>query len=326
MWNKIANAALIALAILALKLPAQNINAEKEAMNKLLPDISAFPGWKFSESPRHYKAEPSDPSALDPILRDAGAAALPSLWEYIDGAADIYYTYGFLLLQLNRYQLSENQDAEITVEIYMMKDPLNAFGIYSVEKKGINQFIKIPVEGYYVKDSLAFWHGRFYIKLSSYGITDTDGVILQKMAADISGRITDTTQAPKALSLFPPLPGSRENAVYVPSELLGLGIIGDGFLTETVFNETAYKLFIKTLDSEKEATELFARLASYLSKTGVKEPIPEGWEEGNILIIKGGRIGNIILMRKNAVISGVTDFESTADALKVAEIAYKNLR
>ena len=326
MWNKIANVTLIALAILALKLPAQDINAEKEAISKLLPDINAYQGWKFSESPRYYKAEPSDLSALDPILRDAGATALPSLWEYIDGAADIYYTYGFVLLQLSRYQLSENQDAEITVEIYMMKDPLNAFGIYSTEKKGINQFIEISIEGYYVKDSLAFWHGRFYIKLSSYGIADTDGAVLKKMASDISGRISDDTPTPKVLSLFPPLPGARENIVYVPSELLGLGIMGDGFITDAIFDETTFKLFIKILDSEKQAAELFERLSGYLSKSGAKEPIPDGWEEGSILIVKGSRIGNIILTRKNAVISGVTDFESTADALKAAEIVYKNLR
>jgi hypothetical protein len=326
MWNKSAIIASILLCILVVKLPAQDIETAKETMNKLLPDINACQGWKFSESPRYYKAEPSDPSALDPILRDAGAAALPSLWEYIDGAADIYYAYGFVLLQLSRYQLSENQDAEITVEIYMMKDPLNAFGIYSTEKKGINQFIEIFIEGYYVKDSLAFWHGRFYIKLSSYGIADTNGAVLKKMAADISGRISDDTPTPKVLSLFPPLPGARENTVYVPSELLGLGIIGDGFITEAVFNETAYKLFIKTLDSEKQAAELFERLSGYLSKSGAKEPIPDGWEEGSILIVTGSRIGNIILTRKNAVIAGVTEFENTAEALKAAEKLYKNLR
>jgi hypothetical protein len=326
MWNKIAAVAMIALVILSLELSAQDINTEKDKMSKLLPDISIYPGWKISESPRYYKAEPSDPSALDPILKGAGAAALPSLWEYIDGAADIYYTYGFILLQLNRYQLSANQDSEITIEIYMMKDPLNAFGIYSAEKKGVNQFIEIPVEGYYIKDFLAFWHGRFYVKLSSYGIADTGGGLLRKLAADISSRITDKTQAPKEMNLLPPLPGSRENAVYVPSELLGLGIIGDGFLTEAAFNETTYKIFIKALDSQKQAAELFEKIFSYILKTGTKEQTPDGWEDGSIRIVTGSRIGNIILMRKNTVVAGVIEFENLTEALKTAEIVYKNLK
>lgn len=318
--------ALMLLCISAIQLSAQEIGAAEEAMNKLLPDLKTYGGWQMTETPRYYKAEPSDPSLLDPILKSPDAAKLPSLWEYIDGAADIYYTYGFVLLQLNRYQMQDKPDAEITVEIYMMKDPLNAFGIYSAEKKGIDQFIEIPIEGYYVKDSLVFWHGRYYIKMSLYGIEDAEGMLLKKMAAEISTKISDNTPAPAVFALFPVLTGAKENFVYVPSEMLGIGIIGDGFTTDVTYNNSSYKIFVKNLASNDQAEELFSKIESFLVKNGKNEPLPEGWNPQTTRIISGSRIGDIILLHSGKIIAGVTEFDNISGALELAMMLLVNIK
>jgi hypothetical protein len=311
---------IFSLGLIPFQIEARDIEDAKTDMQKLLPDITGFKGWKQSEELRYYKAEPSDPSALDPILNDPRATVIPSLWEYIDGAADNYYTYGFIILQLNRYQYENNPNVEITVEIYLMKNPLNAFGIYSAEKRGVEQFLDISIEGYYVKDSLIFWHGPYYIKLSSYGINEDDGKTLNRIASEISGKINDTTPSPDAVKFFPKLPGAKNNAVYVPSEMLGIGIIGDGFVTEVTFNETFYKLFIKILPSEKQASELFNGITNYLSRNGKIETPPDGWDKNTIRIFRDSRIGNAILLQKGSVIAGITEFENTADALKIARM------
>lgn len=313
------------ICLIPFSLEARNIEDVKTDMLKLLPDTSNLKEWKQSEQVRYYKAEPSDPALLNPILNDPKAAAIPSLWEYIDGAADSYYSYGFIMLLLNRYQSEKNPDTEITVEIYLMKDPLNAFGIYSIEKKGIDKFFDIAMEGYYIQDSLIFWHGPYYIKLSSYGIKEENGDTLKKIGLEISNKIKDNSPAPAAINRFPELPGSKINAVYVPSEMLGIGLMEDGFMTEVTYNEKVYRLFLKQFPSEGEASELFVKITSWLSKSGKKQDPPSDWDQNSISVFQDSMIDRTILMKKDTIIAGVAEFENIDEALKVAKIFFSNL-
>ena len=319
-------AILILLVSLSVIVNAKDIDSVKNDMLNLIPNDGFQGGWKLSEPAKYYKAEPSDPAALNPILSDQRAASIPSLWEYIDGAADIYYTYGFIVLQLNRWQNVNIKGAEITVEIYLMINPLNAFGIYSAEKKGVEEFMDIKTQGYYVKDSLIFWRGPYYIKMSAYGFDDADGKILKSLAQTISGRIEDQSAAPDEMTLFPDLPGAQINAVYVPSELLGLGILGDGFVTDVTYKNKNYKLLIKTFDNKSKSAELFESISAFLLKSGKEESVPAGWQNIQIKIIKGSMIGDIILIQKDGYLAGITEFENQDEALIVADLFNKSLK
>ena len=70
--NKHTSAVIILMLIICLipfTLEARDIEDIKTDMLKLLPDISNQKEWKQSEQVRYYKAEPSDPAFLDPILK-----------------------------------------------------------------------------------------------------------------------------------------------------------------------------------------------------------------------------------------------------------------
>ena len=55
-----------------------------------------------------------------------------TLYEYIDGAADLYLTYDFEELKVGEY--SNDKKASVTVEVYRQKSPTLAFGVYSQER------------------------------------------------------------------------------------------------------------------------------------------------------------------------------------------------
>jgi hypothetical protein len=72
------------------------------------------------------------------------------LYRYIDGAADGFLAFDMIAMVHQEYKA---KDADITVDIYDMGKPLNAFGIYSAERSPNCHFLPLGAEGY-VSDSL----------------------------------------------------------------------------------------------------------------------------------------------------------------------------
>ncbi|MEN8164510.1 MAG: DUF6599 family protein, partial [Acidobacteriota bacterium] len=103
-----------------------------------------------------------------------------TLWEHINGAAETFLQYGFVVLKTS--ELS-NEGVTVAVGIYEMGSPLNAFGIYRTErpddaatvKIGGQALISAPYQALMVKD-------RFYIKVDVYDgeINDAGGQSMLK--------------------------------------------------------------------------------------------------------------------------------------------------
>jgi hypothetical protein len=81
---------------------------------KLLPGPDSVPGWTLKEEPRTYR--PDD------------------LYEYIDGNADLFLSYGFVQVTVGDYAPTDGSEGWITVDVYDMGAPLHAFGVYRAER------------------------------------------------------------------------------------------------------------------------------------------------------------------------------------------------
>ncbi|MCU7497465.1 MAG: hypothetical protein HF314_02615 [Ignavibacteria bacterium] len=84
-----------------------------------------------------------------------------SLWGYIDGGADLYLEYGFSRLRIQEISFKEGQ--QIKLEIYRMKDPAAAYGIFSVSRFKCSQKDSLSrfscISGYQVQAAC----GRYYV-------------------------------------------------------------------------------------------------------------------------------------------------------------------
>lgn len=83
---------------------------EKEVKDSLFIDLKDFPA---SEILRHDVYSPA------------------TLWGYIDGGADIYFEYGFVKAIVEDIRI---KGVLFKCEIYEMKDPASAFGVFSISK------------------------------------------------------------------------------------------------------------------------------------------------------------------------------------------------
>jgi len=76
------------------------------------------------------RPDPLPPDGFLEAWRTAGERALftgPDLYNHIDGGAEVFLELGFDRVEVQRYAAG---DAELAVELYHMRDPLAALGIY----------------------------------------------------------------------------------------------------------------------------------------------------------------------------------------------------
>ena len=86
-------------------------------------------------------------------LSEAAESYLPAnLFEYINGAAEIYLSYDFEELIVGQF-MKPDTDANASVEIYDMGSSVNAFGIYGAERFPENVFLPVGTQGY-LEDAL----------------------------------------------------------------------------------------------------------------------------------------------------------------------------
>ena len=122
-----------------------------------------------------------------------------SLYDYIDGGAELYISYGFQSAISCRY-IKEGQP-EVTAEIFDLGSAPNAFGVYSqtrdMEETDYGQ------GSYYVNGAQFFWKGRYWISLMTSETTEESVKLLLKLAGLIDEVITETGEPPSILSVLP---------------------------------------------------------------------------------------------------------------------------
>lgn len=132
-----------------------------------------------------------------------------NLWEYINGAAELFLTYRFRELIVADF---EQGDEAITVSVYDMGRPLDAFGVFETEKPdkaevladvGAGAVLQAPYQGLLFKD-------RFYVKIEA-GAGDVSAEKLGGAMKDVAAGLPGDGGLPPQLAALPEegrVPGS----------------------------------------------------------------------------------------------------------------------
>ena len=220
-----------------------------------------------------------------------------NLFEYINGAADLYLSYDFQELQVAEYQ--NEKKASVTIEMYRHKTPIYAFRIYSQERLSDANFLDIGAQGYSETDILNFVSGNYYVKMSSFKIKPEDQEVLLTFAKKIVENLGEKGSLPSILSAFPK-EGKRENSEkFVSIKFLGYSFLYSAFTADYDLSGKKFKLFIIEGVDQKECKDMIEK---YLQQTGKPEKdVAEGRYtiadpyHGEIdLYWKGKNIGGIL--------------------------------
>ena len=225
-------------------------SSELSEMKNFFPVID---GWARDEVPKIYT----------PV----------NLFEYINGAAEVYLSYGFQELAVLNYD--NEQEQSVTIEIYRHSNPNNGFGIYSQEKPLESTFLSIGIQGYYEHGVLNFFKGDYYVKLLSFGLGDKDRSVLVKIAEEVAEKLPGETDFPKAVLCFPEEGRVKNSERYIAKNFLGHSFLHSAFIADYEMEKEKHRVFIIEAMDTTDAEDMFQKYLKLLEKNEVS-PIIEG--------------------------------------------------
>jgi hypothetical protein len=204
-----------------------------------------------------------------------------NLYESIDGAAESYLSYDFkelLVVQLKK----EATEATLTVEIYDMGGPVNAFGIFSAERYPENKAVAVGDLAYLEGEALNFVAGRYYVKLLGFGLGEGTASALTAYGQKIAGAVTEKGAEPPLLRAFPREGFIAQSEKYVKKNFLGYEFLHDGLVASYKVGGQDIECFVAAADSDKEAESSLGRLLDFFAKDKqVPEKIAFGYHVKN---------------------------------------------
>jgi hypothetical protein len=261
-------------------------------LESLIPKKNLPDGWVVVESPQRYTKK--------------------TLFEHINGQAELYLKYGFQKSVFAIYQNKKDSQDQIELDIYDMGNVLQAFGIFS-RFRNEDRPGGFGLESYLDDHSALFYQGRYFVMFYA---AEANPDFLRQFSKLVSLKISDPSSPPKEIGYFPKnglKPGSIQ---YFSEGLLGHQFLKRGFqgtyIEKTEDKEPKdkeFKLFLAIFTDSQEATSALKVYKDDLSKKGKVS-------SGSVVEFKTSTLrgedpyqGKVFVLQKGVYLLGAVGFE-----------------
>ena len=215
--------------------------------------------------------EPSPGMTPPPGLRTSGfpeTFSPDTLWEKINGQAEFYLSAGFVSLTSQLYERVEDVDSMIEVNAYHMGGILNAFSVFSLQRRDDAHTIDIARFAYQSENTVYLVHGPFYLEI--LWILPLDGKIsVLKLLAEQFVRETPTKgEDLPQLELFPLKNLIKGSASLITNDAFGFEPLDDVFTAEYGIGNNRATAYISKRKTVQEARNLVTGLHTYFKSFG----------------------------------------------------------
>ena len=226
---------LIGPVVILLMLTVLGIGAEKyhsSLPQSLLPQVN---NWTISEEPSTYLPE--------------------NLFEFINGAAEIYLAYDFKALTVAQYS-QKGSSASMSVEIYEMSNETSAFGIYGAERFSDSNFIPLGIQGYVEEGMLNYLIGKYYVKLLCFEGGTHSAEYLDVFGKAIAEKTQGLTTFPILLDHFPKKGLVANSEKFILKNVMGYSFLHNGYISHYKIDDFEFDCFIIQGRNEDDATSM----------------------------------------------------------------------
>ena len=220
-----------------------------------------------------------------------------NLWDFINGAADTYLSYGFIDLHVAEYKKGKDV---IKLEIYRHSDNTMAFGIYSTERSPSFRYINIGAQGYIADGAVNFFKGNYYVKIRTYSKSEKTLQSTESLAIKVADMIKGDSRMPAVLSQFPEKGKKKNEETFINESVLGHKFLNKAYKAVYEVGSDNFSLFIFENGSSGDVKKT---VDTYLKTTG-QDPSDSGsgkykltdgyngtvflaWKENQMVIISG---------------------------------------
>lgn len=246
-----------------------------------------------------------------------------TLFEIIDGEADLYLKAGFLALETRRYLLGGNPSRWLDIMAYRMQSHRSAFAAFSQRRAPEAVPAALTRFSHRYRDGLFFVHGPFYVEIRAADET----ALLGQAAHELGQAFVAAHPVPAApipeLALLPDddrVPGSM---VLLPAGALGFEGFDDLFTARYRIDGQEVTAFLRLCASRETAVRLAARYRGFLTTyDGVLQPEADG-PPGSWLVRLMDRY--TLVFTRGSALSGVQEAPNPQVAAKLARRLYERL-
>ena len=191
-----------------------------------------------------------------------------TLFDHINGEAELYFPYGFDMLAAATYANAKDPDVWIVADVYRMGSPLDAFGIYSNYRRPEARGIAVGAEGFVSSSQMMFYQDRYFVRLQVTGATSLKRDVFLACARSISQRLPFGAGQPVEIEAFGIQGIVPKTERYIAKSLLGYAFFRRGITADAASGGERFQVFMVPEDSVSAARETFDRYRSYLDAEG----------------------------------------------------------
>ena len=162
-------------------------------LKELLP--SKVKGWRISAEDQYYNRK--------------------NLYDYINGGAELYLSYGFLKMATR--SLERQDQPQIIIDVFDMGTSDNAFGIFSHARESIEK--QFGQGSQYTAGLLMFWKDKYFISILASPETVEAKDAVYQIAEEIDQKIVNEGKLPGILDYLPAESLQEESVKYVKHHL-----------------------------------------------------------------------------------------------------------
>ncbi len=248
-----------------------------------------------------------------------------AVFDYIDGAAELYFAYDFRVVAAAEYQ---NGQTSIMVDVYDMTSPEGAFGIYSLNRYQGANYVSIGNEGILSGAALDFWKGNYFCKVYSFDMSEKYQADVKNFGNALASEIKEAGSEPSIINTLPQnglIPKSAkfftkklgmDNIHFISQEnLLELSSDTKGVVADYELENQKLQIFFIQYPSSDKANSAFKAYGEFLKESSSSEVTQE-----NLNIFKSnGKFTGLYL--KDQILLGFWD----ADTRETAEFIINNI-
>jgi len=222
----------------------------KDVAARLLPAPGFADGWRTDGDVAVYDRE--------------------TIYDYIDGEAELYYPYGFKRAAVANYVKADEPTLLISADVYEMGSLLDAFGIYSNYRSAEAEAAGVGCEGFRDDYQLMFYQDRYFVRLSSLAPPAQNRAHMTACAQAIARNLPGATTLPAELALVTTNEAVPRTQRYVAESLLGYDFFPRGLDAQATLDGKRVRLFAVMLEDEAAARGALNAYAAFLDESGAK--------------------------------------------------------
>lgn len=299
--NRLLFSIILSVALLILT-ETTGVCAENSSMLSILPAGGCAAGWVMDDKPALFTVE--------------------TLFDHINGEAELYFPYGFDALATARYVKKDAPGSELMADVYRMGSLLDAFGIWSNYRKADTPGCAVGADCALSSSQMLFYQDRYFVRLQATGTPTPGQDVFLACGRALSRNLPAGKGRPGELELFHVHGVVPKTERYLPQSVLGYPFFRRGMTAEANLNGELAQVFVVFEDSAAAARKVFDQYLASLKEAGLeaKRSGKEGWSslEGNDPLY-----GKVIVEQWDRYLIGAIRLKDAAAAKPVIEALRK---